>query len=305
MPRVASCPTASRTTSHPEAEDADREYPTRAGGLLPRFCHSRSPSVSPNRVFGPCLPGAPSCDDQTIRKSLLVAAATMIAAALLVWGARVLEPSSALFAILVVWVPMTWLGTVSRVVQPRLPRSYHDLRDFERDGRLYERLGVRLVKRLLRRGPLAVFNPDLHLPAERSRERLAHLDQRMRDAEASHLILLVATSGVVVHAVARGWWAAALLTLLFDVLLNGYPVMLQRYNRALLCRRFPIPVDEGNPTSSSKSATRTRPAPTSSSRQVRFRLSNYDALADRARRARWRRMTRRSSSDRPPQMPES
>jgi hypothetical protein len=46
--------------------------------------------------------------------------------------------------------------------------------------------------------------------------------------------------GVVINAAVRGWWIAAGLTLLFDVLMNGYPVMLQRYNRALLYARFPI-----------------------------------------------------------------
>lgn len=61
----------------------------------------------------------------------------------------------------------------------------------------------------------------------------------MKDAEASHAILLVAMLGFVIHAVARGWWLAAGLTLLFDLLMNGYPVMLQRYNRALLHARFP------------------------------------------------------------------
>ncbi|HEX4983554.1 MAG TPA: hypothetical protein VFV63_17740 [Ilumatobacteraceae bacterium] len=172
-------------------------------------------------------------------KSLLVAAATGVAAAVVLFGARVLGTTSAAFAFLVVWAPMTWLGTVSRVIQPRLPRRYHELRDFERDPRLYEVLGVRLVKRLLRRGPLAVFNPGLHLPADRSPERLAELAQRMKDAEASHFVLLVAMLGVVINAVARGWWVAAGLTLLFDVLMNGYPVMLQRYNRILLYARFP------------------------------------------------------------------
>ncbi|MCZ7530200.1 MAG: hypothetical protein M5U31_07535 [Acidimicrobiia bacterium] len=175
-----------------------------------------------------------------MRRSLIVIGATTVAGLLLVWGWRVFGASSALFAFMVVWVPMTWLGTVSRVVQPRLPRSYHELRDFERDGRLYELLGVRLVKRLLRRGPLAVFNPDLHLPAEHSSERLARLDQRMRDAEASHFILFVVTLGVAACAAARGWWTAAGLIVLFDVLLNGYPVVLQRYNRALLQKRFPM-----------------------------------------------------------------
>ena len=123
-------------------------------------------------------------------------------------------------------------------MQPRLPEGFHALHRWERDGRLYETLGVPLVKRVLRRGPFAVFNPDLHLPSDPSTANLEHLDQRMRDAEASHFILLVLTLGVVVHAAARGWWAAAGWTLLFDALINGYPVMLQRYNRGLLSKRF-------------------------------------------------------------------
>ena len=56
-------------------------------------------------------------------------------------------------------------------------------------------------------------------------------------------MLFVATLGVVAHAVARGWWGAAGWTLLFDVLLNGYPVMLQRYNRALLGKALQPLVD--------------------------------------------------------------
>jgi hypothetical protein len=174
-----------------------------------------------------------------VGKRLLTAAATVVAAAVLLYGVHLLGATSAAFAFLVVWVPMTWLGTVSRMFQPRLPRRHHELRDFERDPWLYELLGVRLVKRVLRRGPLAVFNPGLHLPAERSPERLAGLEQRMKDAEASHFVLLIAMLGVVINAVARGWWVAAGLTLLFDVLMNGYPVMLQRYNRVLLYARFP------------------------------------------------------------------
>ena len=192
------------------------------------------------------LAGAtPDGDDCIVGRRLLVAAATGVAAAALLFGVRLLGAPSAAFAFLVVWVPMTWLGTVSRVARPRLPRRYHELRGFELDPWLYELVGVRLVKRLLRRGPLAVFNPGLHLPAERSPERLAELEQRMKDAEASHFILLVAMVGVVANAAARGWWTAAGLTLLFDVLMNGYPVMLQRYNRALLHARFPaVQADE-------------------------------------------------------------
>jgi len=173
-----------------------------------------------------------------MRLRFLAAAATVGAVAVLVEGRRRFGAASAAFAFLVVWAPMAWLGIVSRVVPVRLPARYHELRSAERDGRVYERLGVRVAKRLLRRGPLAAFNAGLHLPAEPTPERLAGLDQRMREAEASHAVLFVATLPVVVDAAAHGWWTAASLTLIFDVLMNGYPVMLQRYNRARLQARF-------------------------------------------------------------------
>ena len=173
-----------------------------------------------------------------MRKALLLTGASAACAGVRAAGWWWLGADSAGFAVLVVWVPMTWLCTVSRVVRPRLPDACPRLRPFELDGRVYERLGVRTFKRLLRRGPLAVFNPDLHLPEDRSPAGLAHLDRRMRDAEAAHALLFVGTFGVIAHAVVQGWWAAAALTLLFDVVMNGYPVLLQRYNRALLQRRY-------------------------------------------------------------------
>jgi Glycosyl-4,4'-diaponeurosporenoate acyltransferase len=166
----------------------------------------------------------------------VVLVAVPVTVALLVWALRAFGGDSASFAFVVVWLPMTALGTISHVAPPRLPERFHRLRRFELDGRLYERVGVRVAKRLLRRGPLAVFNPGLHMPSERTPEQLARLDQRMRDAEASHAILFVATLAVVAHAALRGWWSAAIWTLLFDVLVNGYPVLLQRYNRARLRR---------------------------------------------------------------------
>ena len=150
------------------------------------------------------------------------------------WALRTLDVRGPWFALVVVWAPMTALGTVSHVTPIRLPERFHRLRPFEVDGRRYELLGVRVAKSMLRRGPAAWFNPRLHLPATRDAESLARLDAAMRNAEASHALLFVAVLPVVVHALVRGWWAAAAWTLAFDVLLNGYPFVLQRYNRGRL-----------------------------------------------------------------------
>ncbi len=106
---------------------------------------------------------------------------------------------------------------------------------------MYERLGVRVAKRLLRRGPFTIFNPALRIPDRPSGVDLDELDDRMRGAEATHALLLIGTLPIVVHAVARGWWWASVWTLGFDIIINGYPAVLQRYNRALLQVRRPPP----------------------------------------------------------------
>ena len=67
------------------------------------------------------------------------------------------------------------------------------------------------------------------------RQALARRTAR-RNALVGMGSLIGFTLVVVGHAVLRGWWAPAAWTLLFDVVLNGYPVLLQRYNRALLAR---------------------------------------------------------------------
>lgn len=175
---------------------------------------------------------------ERVGRVVAVIACATVALAIVVWAAWTFGGDSAWFAFAVVWVPMVAVGLLSRVVAVRLPDRFHTLRPFERDGRVYERVGVRLAKRTLRRGPLAVFNPQLHLPAERTPEQLARLASNMRAAEASHAVLFVATLPVAAHAVVRGWWSAALLMLVFDVAMNLYPVMLQRYNRARLAERF-------------------------------------------------------------------
>jgi hypothetical protein len=176
----------------------------------------------------------------TRSRALVIAGASVVAVGVLSWSWKVFDPRSRRFSFVVVWAPMAWLGTISRVVTPRLPERFHELRGWERDGaRLYELLGVRVVKALFRRGPIAAFNPHLHLPLERTPARIAQLDQRMRDAEASHAILFGATTGVALLALVRGWRSTSRWVMVWNVLLNGYPVMLQRYNRGRLTRIMP------------------------------------------------------------------
>ena len=182
-----------------------------------------------------------------MRSGLLVAFTAAAGCGAVGWAAHAFGADTVAFAFLVVWVPMAALGTVSHFVTIRLPAAWHRLRSWEVGTRVYELLGVRGAKRLLRRGPLAVFNPHLHLPAAPTASGLEALERRMCEAEASHMVLFVLSVGVALNAAAHGWWAAAAWTMVFDMLMNGYPVMLQRYNRVLLRRRYPTgaPITDG------------------------------------------------------------
>jgi hypothetical protein len=154
------------------------------------------------------------------------------------WAVGSLDPDGVGFALVIVWAPMTALGTVSHVLPIRLPEHFHRLRSFELDGRVYERLGVRAAKRLARRGPISWCNPGLHVPRDRDAASLERLERKMREAEASHALLFVAGLATAAVLAGLGCSTGAAWVVVFDVLLNGYPVMLQRYNRARLARRF-------------------------------------------------------------------
>lgn len=56
----------------------------------------------------------------------------------------------------------------------------------------------------------------------------------MQASEASHLLIFLIIMMTVVYAAVKGWWDLAAWLMAFNILINVYPIMLQRYNRARL-----------------------------------------------------------------------
>lgn len=102
-------------------------------------------------------------------------------------------------------------------------------------GRVYELLGIRLWKRWLRRnGNPRSRQPDARHPASRRaslREHLRRHDRFTRQYEVRHLLggIAMQAGGCAFIAVLNGG-SLTLLTIA-NVLVNGYPILLQRYNR--------------------------------------------------------------------------
>ncbi len=160
---------------------------------------------------------------------------------MLVWAARAFGGRGPIFAFLVVWIPLAWFPTVGLVWRISLPAGWYALRPRERAGKVYERVGVRVAKRALRRGPLSVFSRSMRLPANATRQDKAALMSQMENAETSHVLAFLVGCVAAMGTAIAGAWSTAGLVLLFNCLVNVYPVMLQRYNRGWLAARMPDP----------------------------------------------------------------
>ena len=127
---------------------------------------------------------------------------------------------------------MLW-ATLARVnAWVHLPERYW--RVHNREVRLYRALRLRYAQRFLARYNL--FNPRLR--SGRKPRDLAVLDQEIRDAETGHLVVLVLVGVLAILALCQGRVRLALALTGFNGLLNGIPVVVQRYNRARLRRIY-------------------------------------------------------------------
>jgi hypothetical protein len=118
-----------------------------------------------------------------------------------------------------------------------LPPSYYRVQSFERSGRVYEALGVRLFRRLVPDGDYANrwrrrTSPGFRILANRAAAR-AFLG-RTEESERGHLVLLLLGLPSIALAWQVGWYGWAIYLGVGNVLVNLYPVLLQRYTRARL-----------------------------------------------------------------------
>ena len=111
-----------------------------------------------------------------------------------------------------------------------LGSSYFRIRRFEYPAKIYQILGVKLFKRILQKYPLPFATRKIQLQG-RSESALLKIEAEMKDAEITHAVGIV--SNIILGVLFSMWrdrrfffWLT-----LFNVILNLYPVFVQRYNR--------------------------------------------------------------------------
>jgi hypothetical protein len=116
-----------------------------------------------------------------------------------------------------------------------LPPAWFRTWSWERNGRIYETLGVRWLKQFLIGGELMNRTVRKSAPGYRA---YAGKSDRQRifseacAAEKAHIIMFLFALWPALFAAAVGWWAYAVLLTVANVGVNLYPIMVQRYTRA-------------------------------------------------------------------------
>jgi hypothetical protein len=120
-----------------------------------------------------------------------------------------------------------------------LPVSYYRIRRFERDGRVYELLGVRLFRMLVPNGDLVNRWRRRQDPRFRVITNDASAEAflgRTIVGEKTHLVSFVIGVASSSFAWQIGWLGWAIYLFGANVLFNVYPILLQRYTRARIGR---------------------------------------------------------------------
>lgn len=112
----------------------------------------------------------------------------------------------------------------------RLSESYFRIRKIEYSTKIYSTIGIAYFKRIIHKYPLPGATLKINLRGK-SKSDILNLENQMREAEQVHVfgfILMVFIT--ILFAVKRSnqflYWFS-----IFNILMNLYPIFLQRYNR--------------------------------------------------------------------------
>lgn len=134
------------------------------------------------------------------------------------------------FAWILNFMLMLFVAAFTTALKSQLISPYYSEKEWERRGSIYEHLGINFFKKLLVwTGWERVIRKSN--PIEKNTGALVNLHHQTKKSELDHLIILLIVLGFNVFAAFKFGVLESLWLMVLNVLLNLYPIFLQRYNR--------------------------------------------------------------------------
>lgn len=115
-------------------------------------------------------------------------------------------------------------------LKSQLTSAYYNEKGWERRGKIYEHVGINFFRKLLVWIGWEKLNKK-SAPVEKNTNALMNLRYQTKKAELGHVIILFIVLGFNVFVAFKFGVFKSLWLLILNVLLNLYPIFLQRYNR--------------------------------------------------------------------------
>ncbi|UKJ07015.1 hypothetical protein [Solitalea lacus] len=125
---------------------------------------------------------------------------------------------------------MAFVFGFTETLKSQFTSSYYNGKGWERRGKIYEYLGINFFRKLLVWTGWERLNKKSN-PIEKNTKALMNLHYQTKKSELGHLIILLIVLGFNVFVAFKFGVLKSLWLLILNVLLNLYPIFLQRYNR--------------------------------------------------------------------------
>ena len=113
--------------------------------------------------------------------------------------------------------------------------AYYLEKTWEKKGKIYEAFGVNWFRKLLVIIGWEKLNKKAN-PIEKNLQALVHLEYRTKQSELGHIIIFFIVLAFTIYVAITFGIKESVSLIILNILLNLYPVLLQRYNRPRLQR---------------------------------------------------------------------
>lgn len=125
---------------------------------------------------------------------------------------------------------MMCVFTFTETLKSQLTSSYYNEKGWEQRGKIYKYLGINFFRKMLVLIGWERLNKKAS-PVEKNIKALKNLHYQTKKSELGHLIILFIVMGFNVFVAFRFGILKSFSLLILNIILNLYPIFLQRYNR--------------------------------------------------------------------------
>lgn len=172
---------------------------------------------------------------RTLTLILIIAAGTGSIIALV----RFIRMDSLAFAWALNFLLMMFVQAFTETMKSPLTSGYYNARSWEQQGKIYENLGINIFRKLLVWVGWEKLTRKSN-PVGKNTDALMQLSYGTKKSELGHLIIFWIVLGFTIVVAARFGVAKSLWLFILNILLNVYPVFLQRFNRPRIERAIRI-----------------------------------------------------------------